>query len=322
MANAVKSAAMSKSPSSSTIAADFPPSSRKTRLARLAGGGHDRPAGRGGAGEGDHVDVGARRQGDTDFGVGTGEHVDHTGRDVGVVGDQLAERKRDQRRIRCALQHHGAPGRQRGRELGQRELRRVVVRDDRRHHPGSLFLHPAVVLHAVALAVAEILGQRVGLQQIRVVAHDRDRRVELGARAHRRRRTDLGDGQLGELVAMVDQRLVQLLEAADPQARCWSTSRWCRTRAARRRPRPRRRPRASGAWPTTSPVAGLIEGNVRGVSTNRPSISMRRSACGSDVSVAASPPRSSTLPSSSSLRQSFNVMETSFSSSANHTFAR
>ena len=42
-------------------------------LARLAGRGHDRPAGRRRAGEGDHVDVGARRQGDTDFGVGTAD---------------------------------------------------------------------------------------------------------------------------------------------------------------------------------------------------------------------------------------------------------
>ena len=183
----------------------------------LAGGRHDRPTRGSGAGEGDHVHVGARRQGDTDFRVYAGEHVDHTGRNVGVVGDQLAERKRDQRRVRCALQHNGASGSERRREFGQRQLRRVVVRDDRRHHPRGFFLHPAVVLHAVALAVAEILGQRVCLQQISVVSHDRDRCVELGARAHRGRRTDFGDGQLGELVAMVDQGLMQLLQAADPQ---------------------------------------------------------------------------------------------------------
>ena len=175
-------------------------------------------------------------------GVGTGEHVDHTGRDVGVVGDQLAERKRDQRRIRCALQHNGASGRERGRELGQRELRRVVVRDDRRHHPGSLLLHPAVVLHAVALAVAEILGQRVRLQQIRVVsARSRSaRRVgrpRTSQASHRPRRWSArrarrggrpGPGATGR--------------GSGSATRCWWTSRWCRTLAAPRRPRPRRRP--------------------------------------------------------------------------------
>src|ERR1700687_3441491 len=35
---------------------------------------------------------------------------------------------------------------------------------------------------------------------------------------------------------------------------------------------------ASGAWPSTAPVAGLIEGNVRSVSSSRPSIKRRRSA--------------------------------------------
>jgi hypothetical protein len=34
---------------------------------------------------------------------------------------------------------------------------------------------------------------------------------------------------------------------------------------------------ASGAWPSTSPVAGLSVGNVRDVSSSLPSISSRRS---------------------------------------------
>ena len=322
MANAVNSAAVLKSASSSTIAADLPPSSRKTFLSvSLAAAMIRRPVGV------DPVKVtmstsGLVGQHRADLRVGTAEHVDHAGGDVGVVGDQLAERERDQRGVRCALEHHRAAGRQRGRELGQCELVRIVVGDDRRHHPAGFFLHPAVVLHAAALDVAEVLGQRVGLQQIRVVrARSRSAASSWAPCAQRRRGTDFGDGQLGELVAMVDQRLVQLLEAADPQLGVGRP-----VGGVERAPRRRDRRLGVGHRRVGRVAEHLSGGGIErgkrplGVSTSCPSISIRRSACRSAMSAVASremvdasviqPPQ-----------QSFSVMETSFSSSANHTFA-
>ena len=192
------------------------------------------------------------------------QHVDHAGRNVGVVGDQLAKRERDQRGVRRGLEHHRAPGGERGRELGQCELVGIVVGDDRRDHPAGLLLHPAVVLHAAALDVAEVFGHRIGLQQIGVVAHDLDRLVELRAL-----RTSAGVAPTSAMVSsasssrwstnarwncsrqrirssvLVDQSVV-------------SNARRAAATAASASPTV-----ASGAWPSTSPVAGLIEGNVR-----------------------------------------------------------
>ena len=59
------------------------------------------------------------------------------------------------------LEHDRAAGGQRRRQLGQRQLVRIVVGDDRRDHSGGFLLHPAVVLHAAALDVAEVLGHRI-----------------------------------------------------------------------------------------------------------------------------------------------------------------
>ena len=207
------------------------------------------------------------------------EHVDDAGRDVGVVGDQLAERQRDQRGVRRALEHDRAAGGQRGRQLGQRQLVGIVVGDDRGDDAGGFLLHPAVVLHAAALDVAEVLGHRVGLQQIGVVADDRDRLRRVGRpgtapASHRPRRWSARRARRGGRPApgatargsgfavrcSVDQSVVSNARRAAATAASASAT------------------VASGAWPTTSPVAGLIEGNVRGVSTSLPSISIRRSA--------------------------------------------
>ena len=145
------------------------------------------PAGRGGAGEGDHVDVGAGGQRGADLGIGATEHVHDAGGDIGVVGDELAQRQRDQRGVGRALENHGAAGGQRRRELGQRQLVGIVVGDDRRDDAAGFLLDPSVMLHAAALDIAEVLGHRIGLQQVGVVADDRDRLVELRALAQRLR---------------------------------------------------------------------------------------------------------------------------------------
>ena len=61
-------------------------------LQRRRGRGHDRPAGRGGAGERDQVDarVGGRARAATVV-VARGDDVEHARREVGVLGGQPAE---------------------------------------------------------------------------------------------------------------------------------------------------------------------------------------------------------------------------------------
>ena len=199
------------------MAADLPPEFEEHLLQGVAGGGHNAPARGCGTGEGDHVDIGAGGQKGTDLRIRAGENIDDACGDVGVVGDQLAKRESDQRGVRRALQDDSAAGGQGGRELRKCELIGVVVGDDGRHHPACLFLDPPVVLHAAALDVAEVLGHRIGLQQIGVVADDVDRRVQLGTLAERLGGADLRDGERGKLVAVVDQGPMKLIEAADPK---------------------------------------------------------------------------------------------------------
>ena len=64
---------------------------------------------------------------------------------------------------------------------------------------------------------AEVGAPLVGLEQVGVVPDEVDRGGELHRRAHRPGRADLGDGQLGQLVEVLDECLVQLTEATDAE---------------------------------------------------------------------------------------------------------
>lgn len=68
-----------------------------------------------------------------------------------------------------------------------------------------------------AIPVPEVLGELIGAQQVRVEAHDADRLVELRALGQRAGGADLGDGELTQLVGVLDERPVQLVEAANAQ---------------------------------------------------------------------------------------------------------
>ena len=183
-------------------------------LQRRARRGHDRAADRGGAGEGDDVDVGVRRHLDADLVVGRGQNVDDAGREVGVLGDQLAQRERRPRRVRRALEHDRAAGGERRAELRERQLDRVVVGDDGADDAGRFLLDPAVADHAERLAIAEILGELVGFQQVGVVADDVDRHLELRAAGARDGRAHLVHQDRPQVLDVVLQRLVQLVQAA------------------------------------------------------------------------------------------------------------
>ena len=175
--------------------------------------GHDLAADGRRAGERHDVDVGVRRQLGADGGVGRREHVHDAGRDVGRLGDELAERERRPRRVGRALEHDGAAGRERGRELRERELDRVVVRRDRADDAGGFLLDPPVVAARERVALAEVLDEVVALEEIGVPAHDVGRTRELRPGHARDGRADLVHEDLAQRVEVVEQRLVQLAQA-------------------------------------------------------------------------------------------------------------
>ena len=206
--------------------------------------GHDLAADRRRAGERHDVDVGVRRQLGADRVVGRREHVHDAGRDVGRLGDELAERERRPRRVGRALEHDRAAGRERGRELRERELDRVVVRGDRADDAGGLLLDPAVVPARERVALAEVLDEVVALEQIGVPAARRrsgpraaDRSCSRPARRPRAR---------GSRAAARRCRAAPGAAGAGTArgTRGRATSRSCRTRAGPRRSRAGRRRRS------------------------------------------------------------------------------
>ena len=134
-----------------------------------------------------------------------------------MARDQLAQGESDQRGVGGGLEDHGAAGRQRGRELGQRQLGGVVVADDGGDDAGRLLLHPAPVPLSAELELADLLGQRVAGQQVGVVADDLDRLIQLRAVGDHPGRADVGDRQLPQLLLVLGQRPVQLAQAAGPE---------------------------------------------------------------------------------------------------------
>ena len=186
-------------------------------LHRRARRRHDLAADRRRARERHDVDVGVRRQLRTDGVVGRREHVHDAGRDVGCLGDELAERERGPRRVGRALEHDGAAGRERGRELRERELDRVVVRGDRADDAGRLLLDPPVVPARERVALAEVFDEVVALEEIGVPGHDVDRSLELRTARARHGRADLVDEDVAQRFEVVPQCSLQLAQAPHPE---------------------------------------------------------------------------------------------------------
>ena len=176
------------------------------------------------------------------------EHVHDAGRDVGRLGDELAERERRPRRVGRALQHHRAAGRERGRELRERELDRVVVRRDRADDAGRFLLDPAVVPAREGVALAEVLDELVALEQIGVPAARRRSGRRAAARScSRRARRPRARGS----------RAVARRCRAAPGAAGAGSARGTRGRATSRSCRTRAGPRAIAR-------AGVVDGRVGG----------------------------------------------------------
>jgi hypothetical protein len=152
-----------------------------------------------------------------DGGIARRDDVEHTGRDVGVLGDQPAEGQAAPRRLRRRLQHHGAAGGQRRSHFGQVDLVGHVPRGDGGDHPDGVALGPTLGRAAQGVGDAERRGPLVALGQIGVVGEKLGGGGELHGGAGRAGRTHLGDRQLGELVGVLDERLMELAKAPHPE---------------------------------------------------------------------------------------------------------
>ena len=101
-------------------------------LDRGGSGRHDRPPGRGRAGESDHVDqrVGGHLLADL---RPAGDDVEHAWRKVGILS-RFGDFEGVKRRPLVRLEHHGAAGRQSRQDLHDVEEEREVERGNRGHH--------------------------------------------------------------------------------------------------------------------------------------------------------------------------------------------
>ena len=209
-------AASPRSASSSTIVADLPPSSRKTRFMVAAPFSMIRrptavePVNEIMSTFGDSVSSSPIRWSDDVTMLIT------PGRDVGLLGDQAAEERRVPRRVRRRLHDHRVARRQGLADLVQRHLDGEVPRDDGADDADRLAPDPPRVDRArdahrvgqdgLPLELVDLLGrprQRLG-----------QRGVELRAVGGHHRAADFEDQLLAQLLLLGLQRLVELLEAA------------------------------------------------------------------------------------------------------------
>ena len=184
------------------------------RVRRL---GHDAPAGDRRAGEGDHVHPGVGGEDLAHQVVGRGDHVDHAGGDVGLLGDEPAQEGGRPRGVGGRLQHDGVPRRQGGAELGQVQVEGEVPGGDGAHHADGLPADEAALGLAEDLADGQpvLVLVLVGLR--RPVAEVVDGPVHLHDVGQHQGAADLGHHDVAELLLVGLERGVELLQAAAAQ---------------------------------------------------------------------------------------------------------
>ena len=186
-----------------------------------------------------------------------GDDVDRAGREADL-GRELGEPQRGQRRLRVGLEDDRAAGRERGRELPRRHQQRVVPGDD---------------LARDADRLLQRVEEERAADRVRAAGDRRDRGGEEaevldGAdelRLHRRDRlADVARLELGELLAVRDDRVGERVQEPRALVRRASCPSRRRARRAPPRPRGRRRPRPrAAALPSGSPVAGSTSSRRR-----------------------------------------------------------
>ena len=169
------------------------------------------------AGERDQVDLGRQRQFLTHEVIRCGDHVDDTGWDVGLLGDQPAQPGRVERGVRRRLEHDGVAGAQRLAELVEGDFEREVPRHDRADHADRL---PPDLAGGQRAGQADHLVAQVGLPRVLVdqpggvLQSVFQRGIQLGSERDGPGRADLEDELLAQLIDLGLDRVVQLQQAA------------------------------------------------------------------------------------------------------------
>ena len=228
---------VAKSASSSTMVADLPPSSRKTRLRVAAPFSMIRlptavePVNEIRSTLGDSVSSSPTRWSDDVTTLRT------PGRELGLLGDEPPEPGGVPRRVRRRLEHHRVAGGQRLAELVQRDLEREVPRDDGSDDADGLLpdlprVGGAPPVHDAGQVAAprELVHELDGVAQ-RAVERD----VELVGVRRQARAADLEDQLLPQLLSLLLERVLQLGQALLATVPVASTSRSRRRHAAPRR---------------------------------------------------------------------------------------
>jgi len=136
---------------------------------------------------------------------------------MSVLRRQPTQRKAGPGGVGGQLENDRAAGSESGRELGDVDLVRVVPRRDRRDHTDRLTLDPPVARPGHRRGDTELLVPLVALRQVCVERQDFDRLAQLRTTHQHPRSAHLCHRDVGELLLVVQDRLVQLALAADPQ---------------------------------------------------------------------------------------------------------
>ncbi len=163
-------------------------------------------AGAGGAGEADHVDVGVAGERLSDLGAVAGDQVHHPGGQPSLV-QRVEQQVRRQGGDLAGFHHDGAAGGQRGGELDDDLVQRVVPGGDRGDDP-DWFPHDQ--------AVADPLLGRILAEQVDVGGDDPDRQVGLDPGGDSSRRPHLGDDRFGDRLRSRHQSVVQPPQVSGP----------------------------------------------------------------------------------------------------------
>ncbi len=140
------------------------------------------------------------------------DDVEHTGRDVRVLRRDPPDVRRAPRSVGRRLQHDGVAGRERGNDLGEVEHEREVPRRDRADDADRLPQHAPGAAHPEEFVHREVEFPVDPVDALDVPLHVVDAGVHLHGVGEHDRRTDLGDDQRAQGLALLGQRLLQLSE--------------------------------------------------------------------------------------------------------------
>ena len=213
-------AAAAMSASSRTTKADFPPSSRNTRVMFSAAARITGAPGGGRAGERHDVDPGVAGELGAQGVVRGGDHVQHSGREIGLLGGDASHRRRAPRRVRRRLEHHRAPCGEGRAQLGEVDLVGEVPRGDGSHHACGLPPDLPVGGDPDRDPLTEVhLPPPVVLGEVRPEPEVLGRGVELRSRRQERRGAHLRRGEGPQVLALGLQGVAQLAQAPGPEGR-------------------------------------------------------------------------------------------------------